>query len=837
MTVRDCFTRKGIIGTQAEDALTLYDELVGAARARFAAGAGVEAAKERAVKLVRLRALERKRSAFLSVHAMQDVVSHMNRHSKGAGNGLQARLGMDIFQEQTDLFNVETLSQSILAEHLALLAEPSEKFKAKGAGFKRDFAGEENFVRAIYGEKTGDATEGFADQWRQTMDQVNASFRAVGGILPDLTDRLPGAPWRLPNPSHDPVAIRKAGADAWIDATLKHADVIDFATNEIATGLKARAILDEVYLTLSTDGIANIRTAQRGGAALANRRTIPRILHFKSAEDWLAYNKAFGRFGPFETMLNHVARMSLETALMKVLGPNPDQTMRVLLDDLTRREALGEKISKAPLAIGRLKLRHIEAQYRIVSGQDGVESQAIAGFGANIRNLLVGQQLGSTIFSAFGGDPVFLKLTTEYNGLSASRAMKFYFALQKSGETSINASKAGIIIEDMVGSTLAAGRTFADNLAAGGLTGQYADRILRLSFLTNHTRNGRRALQTSLQGEIADQLTRNFGDLDEAFQRTMKRYGVTEADWKLMQKVGDEDLLFPLRGEKIFRPSALLDLPGIPRGRAEDLALKLRGMAIEEMNFAVPTSNARVEALLTGGLKRGTVTGELARFTAMYKRFPVLVVHTHLMRTLYDRSVPRTTRIGYAARMMLYTTVMGTLAYQLQQISQGKDPANMDPTVDLKSALETWTRGSLKGGALGIYADVLFQDANMFGRSPLQTLAGPAWTLVNKTWKLTIGNFQQGFNGEDTNVSSELIDFIRNYAPTGGNLWYARLAKDRLIFDQLQMLADPRRFFKRRRRIERLLAKRSMQGFFFRVGETLPARAPDLGAVAGGSFR
>ncbi len=67
----------------------------------------------------------------------------------------------------------------------------------------------------------------------------------------------------------------------------------------------------------------------------------------------------------------------------------------------------------------------------------------------------------------------------------------------------------------------------------------------------------------------------------------------------------------------------------------------------------------------------------------------------------------------------------------------------------------------------------------------------------------------------------------------GRSLWYARLAFERLVEDEIEAAIDPianARF----RRIEKRARKDFDQRYWSRPGRGLPQRAPDLGAAVGG---
>ena len=69
----------------------------------------------------------------------------------------------------------------------------------------------------------------------------------------------------------------------------------------------------------------------------------------------------------------------------------------------------------------------------------------------------------------------------------------------------------------------------------------------------------------------------------------------------------------------------------------------------------------------------------------------------------------------------------------------------------------------------------------------------------------------------------------QQYSPiaAAGRLWYTRLATDRLLWDTLQRMADPDAAgaFSR---IEQRVRKESGTQYWWRPGETLPSRPPQM---------
>ena len=182
----------------------------------------------------------------------------------------------------------------------------------------------------------------------------------------------------------------------------------------------------------------------------------------------------------------------------------------------------------------------------------------------------------------------------------------------------------------------------------------------------------------------------------------------------------------------------------------------------------------------------------------------------------------------YIAHLVIGTAIMGALGEQLAQISKGRDPLSMDATT--KEGTAFWFQALARGGGLGIFGDFLFSDVNRYGGGILNTLAGPVLgTQLDQAARLTVGNLQELIKeGEAKNLGREFTRFAKLMTP-GRSLWYASLAMERLIFDEMQKMIDPGAF-DAFRRIERRALRERGQSFFSPPGSGFPPkRGPDLG--------
>ena len=70
----------------------------------------------------------------------------------------------------------------------------------------------------------------------------------------------------------------------------------------------------------------------------------------------------------------------------------------------------------------------------------------------------------------------------------------------------------------------------------------------------------------------------------------------------------------------------------------------------------------------------------------------------------------------------------------------------------------------------------------------------------------------------------ETVNFIKRYYP-GASLWYSRLAMERVVWDQLSTMTDPK-IKAKRRRLEKRQKKLYGNSYWWRPGRTEPRRGP-----------
>jgi hypothetical protein len=159
---------------------------------------------------------------------------------------------------------------------------------------------------------------------------------------------------------------------------------------------------------------------------------------------------------------------------------------------------------------------------------------------------------------------------------------------------------------------------------------------------------------------------------------------------------------------------------------------------------------------------------------------------------------------------------------------QGKDPRNMkDP--------QFWSAAALKGGALGVYGDVLRDIKSNLGeiaQGPISGLLGSIGRFTTGAGK-DIDNEVEGSGKPHANYGAAFADMLSQWTP-GSNVWYALTVFNRMIVDNIRRLLDPsysKSFERAQQRAKALYG----QNYWWAPGKDAPSRTPDFGAAIGGS--
>jgi hypothetical protein len=719
----------------------------------------------------------KKREAAVDSVRIASAWKDITSHSKGAYEGLMAMMTKDI-HGTAGYKNVEYLGKFYEGKYHAKFADAMSRFRTRSLGWSQDDAALKDLVRGVFGKTDVEADiKGFSDDWLEIQELMRKEFNAKGGSISKNEKHV------LPQ-NHDAQSILKAGSDKWKSLMRSTVDR-ELMLNDLGKPMdnaEFERALDFGFESITTHGLNKTDdfSSIRMGTKLSRKGSAKRFFHFKDAESWLAYQDEFGRGDIFTTLTDHINNMSNDIAVMERFGTNPKLNF----------ERLKSQVEKTKPMTG-LQKTSSTALFNVATGNvNGGELTTAADFLKTVVNGLVSAMLGKAMLSSIS-DIGMNAITSNYNGIGALKVWKRQASLMNPANEAdrIASVKIGLIAETWTGRSQAASR-YAD-VYGTGLSTKVAGTVMRASLLETFTQSGRKAFGMEYSSMLADNFKKTMDNLDPNTQRAFDTYGITAKDWDL------------------FRKSKTLDFKG---GQFADMTsdggVKFHQMVMSETDFAVPTPDARVRAITTGGLGRATGEGMAWRAAMMFKSFPVTIMTTHFYRGLNQATLGG--KMAYLGAVTATASVMGGVALQAKDIAAGREPRPMDNFGFVRDAI-------VQGGGLSLFGDVLLQDHSKFGGKIGQGIGGPQLAFAGDVYDLTLGNAYQAVVGDETNVLGESAKFLNRYTP---DIWQTQLISN-AIFDQIQMLGDP----KAEKNFNRLRKKRKSeldQDYWWRRGEALP---------------
>lgn len=745
--------------------------------------------------------INKKRQYIKSIQAEKRIYEQAKQHPKGTLDGLVSTLTYDLSGHAWGL-NVEKLAESIRAESYGDMPTLALNMTSGKFGMSKNVKGGIKFVKALFGDDTDEIGSKMAKEWKQTTERLRKRFIAAGGDIGELEN------WRLPQ-SHDADRIMSVSKDEWVNfifPLLDRKKMIDNKTGWPLSKENLQKVLQESYETLSSRGLNKYSQSKRD--VLATKYSDSRVLHFKDADSWLAYNQRFGNGDPMLTASQYVENMAQDIGFMETWGPDPEALKERILNKVRREETLDD-LKKAGKVIK--KIEYFNRIWDEVTGEASIPVQTnlvAAHFNSGVRNLLMAAQLGSAFLTQFS-DVACSMWTANFNGLSKMDIPKNLFSLMTSNKKRDFAMHIGLGADEIVnilgGRTAGTTRFLGDILPEKGWTQRVASAVIKASLLERMTMAGKKAFSLDFSKCLADSMPTEFGKLNVALKHCFERYGISPEEWKKLGSL-NEKVLDDFSGAKY------LNLVKLAK-EDQTLASKISNMIFTERDFAIIDSNVRTRAFMTQGNKRGTFMGEALRYMAMYKTFPVTVLTHHISRMIDIEGTG--SKLGYAGGLFAAMTMSGYFTVQAKLLVSGKKPAQSDKW-------NTWVEFMLAGGALGVMGDIFAGETRgNFIEDKLLAAAGPGFSLAKDTYDLTIGNARKAMSRrQESNFAGDAAKFFKRYTP-GTNLWYTRLATERYLTDKLQLLAD-RKTRQRFHDSEKAQRRRYGRGYWWKPGENKP---------------
>lgn len=826
-----------------EEASALADEF----DTRFAQlknGMSEDAAKSKARKDMEAahaaEAKEKRRRADLTEARRIGVKGFLQgyRDRNGNANVYQAAMALLSHYGFRGASSVRGRTEAIIAGAQKNLDEVMFAFERQGLlGRRANRAIQSDFVKELHGEASGDAT---AKQLARAVDTVfedlRQRFNAAGGAIGKIDN------FGLPH-SHDRLKVKRGGREAW---KAKIAPLLDpdRMTNPVTGQPVGRAgldaALDHVYDSIVSQNRANLKpsTVRRGQGAIASQRQDERFLMFRDAASWLDYNRAYGKGDVVQAVFNHVNGMARDIAAMEILGPNPSAMVeymkQVVAFEVGKREAGKPSLAPDPKIFpdsqGKIAEYRIDSLWQNMRGRPEVASGAAA-YTSNVKNAMVGIQLGTTAILAAATDPFIARASRKLAGLPATMTIgKMIANLRTQNRRDI--IRSGIIWDEYM-HVMDDELRFAGPAVGSAWSRWIADRGVTWSGLQPLTIGRKLVEARAWQAHIADESGKAFAQLDQRFRTTLEGFGVDAATWDIWRKGKDPaGFVTPRQIELNGGDVQYLDMSGgalqSPAHKAEAKALAHRAAAekLSEVisswsERSVPAGTPNARSLVTGKAERGTVAGEIVDAFLQYKSFGLSFTAMQIeavaeMAAVRGGGKGFRSGLAYFAPMAIGLTLGGAAYLQIKALLDGKHPESMNPAENPGF----WFKAGIQGGGFGLFGDFVKSTENRFGQSMLESLAGPVPAFTGDLAGLTLGNVVGAATGEKTNVGRDTVKFMRRYTPFIASHWATRGAYNRLVLDNLQWMLDPAadKSFK----AQAAQAKKNGTPFFVRPGAFTP---------------
>lgn len=564
-------------------------------------------------------------------------------------------------------------------------------------------------------------------------------------------------------------------------------------------GMPADKVLREIWDGLSTgvhldytDGIG-VATGGNRAQRLSNSRK----LHFKDGESFYEYNKEYGMGSLTWGYDKGLERLAKNAALMGEMGVNPEKMINDLYNALKiatsrsnevaarRTMSLGDMNTHWDVGVRNLFLE-ITGKTKIPANQTAAQiAQGVRGYNGICR-------LGMSVASSFTDVPTQVNMAV-FMGISRNKALvniiRMLTDITRKGLTPAEKqmlSSFGLFAENLTAN-------FYDSINSGNLGNGWLAKAQNIFFRINGqehwTSSMKKAAALTVVHDLGEFLAKgkDIGELKYTMQELLKSFGIGEKEVDLLKKMPlindgrrnyiDATYVHKIPDEDIAKYLGIDETtPGYSQRIYDakmELETRLRTYVYDRITTGVIEPDAVVHAWLNKGTQAGTFEGELLRSVFQFKSFSVSMMSRIISPWLANAK--GADKVLGLAELFLTTTAVGYLAVACKDAIRGKTPQPLSP--------QSVTRAMLQGGALGLFGDILFGDANQGSLSG--AMAGPVANMVDDIYHV----YSYAREGNDKTMA-EAIKRARNYLP-GQNLFWAKLPLDYVLMYNLQEWANP----------------------------------------------
>ena len=558
------------------------------------------------------------------------------------------------------------------------------------------------------------------------------------------------------------------------------------------------------------DGASGVFGSNSVTKGISNKR----VLHFKSAKDWYAYNEKFGTGSLKETYYSGLMTAGRNIGMLDTLGTKPKENFEKIRVAISNR-MLANKRSTESLS----SYRQFEKFMNVVDGtvytfDGGKFGFAVAKWSAIGRAVGNVAKLGGAVISAAADIGIYAS-EMKYQGRSflggMGEAMGGIGKIKNTKQKRDIAKGLGFLGD---GTTYDISGRFqvGDNLNKGWT--QIQRTFFKYNLLSWWTNTLKENSMLGMANYYAKQKNLGFDQLNKPLQDFFKLYNIDSTKWNVIRKTamskaddGTEFIniseLSNMSDADIKKITGMDDLSKSElQMEKEKFKYSVSGMLLDRSIYAVIEPDARTKGTMTQGTLAGTGIGEAFRFVGQFKAFPIAVVNKVLGREMAFLRKGKNQDIGRGIRgitaLVITSGMFGYMSMSLKDLLKGKEPR--DP-----NNFKTIMGAFLQGGGLGIYGDVLFKEQRDAG-AVLAGLVGPAPITA-----IDLGlAFKYALNLEGGKAGKAAYRAVSSNIPFL-NLFYVKTVFDYMIGFQLMETMNPGVL----KRVEKRMKKDYNQEYLF----------------------
>ena len=648
-----------------------------------------------------------------------------------------------------------------------------------------------------------------AEAIRKVQKAVVARKNRAGADVDEL-------PEYVVRQNHDSGRLRDAGYETWKNDILPLLDP-QRTFNDLQPGESQERFLQNVYNNIvagrhtKADTSADPVSGFKGSSNLAKKISAERILHFRDGASSYRYAKKYSSSPLSEAVVNGLLHDGQNIALLEVLGTNPKMMFDRLVEDAA--DAARDKGKTLDRRFFDIYYKELDGTTMVAGAATGrFMGTSFAGVASAFRQIQQMATLGAATISSISDvatkAATINRITDRNIFQSYGQALSDIFSTMNKKERKQVGYRLLTFTENFIGDTHA--RFGADD-SAPGLVSSMNRTFFKLNGMTWWNNAQKTGMAHMLAADLAEYAPAGFDRLPEKQKQILGFFSISAEEFDLFRRVdmaGADgrnymfpDLAYELTDDQIdgiiSRQQGTTTISQSMREDFKDqLASKIGAYYTDMVDAAIPTPGARDRAFMNLGTMRGTVLGETIRAVMQLKGFPITYITKSAMRQFQGHGGGMSGSMALAGTMV-GTTIMGYVALSLKDILRGKEPK--DPT-----SVSTFTAAFVQGGGAGIFGDFMFGEFNRYGRSPLETFAGPTFGTARDILKL-YARLRDGEDGAALAVRS-----IMNNMPYQ-NIFWGRAAMEYLFIYGILEHNSPGYL----RRMERRLEKESGQEFFF----------------------